>query len=120
MNHKGTVTLETDRLILRRFSVEDYEQMYSNWASEDKVTEFLTWPTHSSQEISKMVLESWVPQYEKMDYYHWGIELKETGELIGSLAAVDVFENTLQLTLAIASEVSIGETNTFPKPEKPW
>ena len=95
MNHKGTKTIETERLILRRFKVLDYDQMYRNWASEDKVTEFLTWPTHTSPEISKMVLESWVPQYEKADYYHWGIELKETKELIGSLAAVEVIENTL-------------------------
>lgn len=95
MNHKGTVTLETDRLILRRFTVSDFHQMYNNWASEDKVTEFLTWPTHASPEISKMVLESWVPQYEKLDYYHWGIELKETNELIGSLAVVEVIESTL-------------------------
>ena len=99
MNHKGTKTIETERLILRRFKILDYDQMYRNWASEDKVTEFLTWPTHTSPEISKMVLESWVPQYEKSDYYHWGIELKETGELIGGLAVVEVFENTLSANL---------------------
>lgn len=28
MNHSGTITLETARLILRRFRTEDAEQMY--------------------------------------------------------------------------------------------
>lgn len=49
MNHLGTVVLETTRLKLRRFTIEDAEGMYRNWASEDEVTKFLTWPTHARQ-----------------------------------------------------------------------
>lgn len=33
MEHKGTVTLETPRLILRRLTLADAEPMYRNWAS---------------------------------------------------------------------------------------
>ena len=65
MLHKGTQQLETDRLILRRLSIEDAEQMYNNWASEDEVTKFLTWPTHASVDISKMVIEDWIKNYDK-------------------------------------------------------
>jgi ribosomal-protein-alanine N-acetyltransferase len=32
-------------------------------------------------------LASWADSYEKNDYYHWMIVLKETGEPIGSLIA---------------------------------
>ncbi|MDY4543698.1 MAG: hypothetical protein SPE00_00015 [Bacilli bacterium] len=42
MNHKGTTKLETNRLILRRFVIEDAKAMYENWSSEDEVTKFLT------------------------------------------------------------------------------
>ena len=52
MEHKGTVTLETPRLILRRLTLADAEPMYRNWASDPGVTKFLTWPTHSSVEIT--------------------------------------------------------------------
>ena len=34
MNHLGTINLETDRLILRKFKIEDAEDMYNNWASD--------------------------------------------------------------------------------------
>ena len=37
MKHCGTQRLETDRLILRRFVIEDAEAMYQNWASDDEV-----------------------------------------------------------------------------------
>ena len=42
MNKTGTQRLETDRLILRRFTIEDADDMYNNWASDPEVTEFRT------------------------------------------------------------------------------
>ena len=41
MNHKGTKTIETERLLLRKFREDDAEAAYRNWTSDDKVTEFL-------------------------------------------------------------------------------
>lgn len=38
MKHKGTVGLETDRLIFRRFVIEYAENMYKNWVSEGVLT----------------------------------------------------------------------------------
>ena len=43
MNHLGTKTIETERLTLRRFAVEDAEKMYENWAGDPEVTRFLLW-----------------------------------------------------------------------------
>ena len=68
MNHKGTVKLETERLFLRRFEMEDAKAMFENWASEDEVTKFLTWPTHASIDITKMLLTNWINDYEKQDF----------------------------------------------------
>ena len=85
LNHKGTVTIGTPRLILRRAKMEDAEPMFRNWADDPEVTKYLTWPVHADVEVTKSVLASWVESYEKDDYYHWMIVLKETDEPIGSL-----------------------------------
>ncbi len=50
MNHIGTIRLETDRLILRRFTMDDAEGMLNNWASDDEVTKYLNWHTHQKIE----------------------------------------------------------------------
>ena len=93
LNHKGTKTIETDRLILRQFTMDDAPAMYRNWASDDAVTKHLTWPTHASVEVSKMVLSDWTASYAKDDYYQWAIVLKENGpEPIGSISAVHIHE----------------------------
>ena len=87
LRHKGTVTIETPRLILRRAKIEDAEPMFRNWANDTEVTKYLTWPPHGSLEVTKSVIGSWVESYEKDDYYQWMIVLKETGEPIGSIMA---------------------------------
>ena len=93
MNHVGTQKLETDRLILRRYTKDDAEAMYRNWASDDEVTKFLTWPAHSSQEITQNVIDEWVQSYSSENYYHWAIVLKENGEEpIGDIAVVHIKE----------------------------
>ena len=85
LKHKGTVRLETSRLILRRARMEDAEPMFYNWANDKEVTKYLTWPPHSNIEVTQKVLESWVESYEKEDYYQWMIVLKEIHEPIGSI-----------------------------------
>ena len=71
MNHLGTKILKTDRLLLRPFQLTDAEAMYRNWASDPDVTRFLTWPTHTSPEVSAKVLADWVGQYGKPEFYQW-------------------------------------------------
>ena len=89
MNHCGTQTIETERLLLRRFTSDDADAMYRNWASNPEVTEYLTWPPHKSVDVTKAVLESWVSSYGQNNYYQWAIVLKEHGnDPIGSIAAV--------------------------------
>ena len=89
MVHCGTKTIETERLILRRFREDDAEAMFRNWASDPEVTKFLTWPTHESVDISGVIISDWIKSYEKDDSYNWAIELKEIGEVIGSIGSVN-------------------------------
>lgn len=86
--HKGTQTIETPRLVLRRCKESDAEPMYRNWASDREVTKYLSWPTHSSAEVSKAVLADWIQNYDRPDYYQWMIELRELSEPIGSVSVV--------------------------------
>ena len=93
MRNLGTVALETNRLIIRKFNENDGIYMYNNWASDDEVTKYLKWPTHKAKGMSNSYV-SWVMKnYEKDNdnkVYDWVIELKEIGQPIGSIGAVNV------------------------------
>ena len=99
MNHLGTVELETERLILRRFTLNDAESVFENWASDDEVTRYLTWPTHRNTDASRTYMEFCVKGYDDLSFYQWGIELKETRELIGNISVVKIFDETDSLEL---------------------
>lgn len=87
MNHLGTKRLETERLILRRFVMEDAQPMFDNWANDPQVVKYLTWPCHGDVEVTGRLLESWIANYENENYYQWAIEFE--GRLIGSICAVE-------------------------------
>lgn len=99
MNHLGTIELATERLTLRRFEIEDAENMYYNWASDPEVTKYLTWPAHSSVEVSEAVLRDWVSQYDSKEFYQWAIELNDLEQPIGSIGAVKVNNDTECVTI---------------------
>ena len=93
LNHTGTITLETARLILRQTSVSDAEQMFRNWAADPEVTKYLLWQPHVDIEVTKGILTSWDRENKRLDYYHWGIVLKETQEIIGTIGSLGIDEN---------------------------
>jgi ribosomal-protein-alanine N-acetyltransferase len=92
MKHKGTITLETGRLILRRFALDDADAMYRNWANDPETSKFLTWPPHKTIDVTRVVIANWVSGYENSDKYEWAIELKSLGEPIGSIDAMKLNE----------------------------
>lgn len=100
MQHKGTLELETSRLRLRRFTLDDAPAMYQNWASNPEVTKYLTWPTHDDISVTKSILEDWISKYNEPNWYMWGIVLKATNELIGNISIVEQQEQI--------QEVSVG------------
>ena len=58
MNHIGTREIATERLTLRRFEIEDAENMFYNWANDPEVTKYLTWPAHESVDTTETILIS--------------------------------------------------------------
>lgn len=88
MEHKGTVRLETERLVLRKFTEQDIESSYRNWTSDDKTTKYLTWSTHENMGVTKQVIKNWVEEYKDSSFYQWVIELKEIEEPIGTISVV--------------------------------
>lgn len=92
MNHKGTKRIETERLILRKFTIDDIYPAFRNWTSDNAVTKYLRWPTHEELSVTEQVLNDWIAGYKNPAFYQWAIELKSIGEPIGSISVVDMNE----------------------------
>ena len=93
LNHLGTKTIETERLILRPLTLDDIDAAFSNWTSDKDVAEFLRWESHKDVNVTKSVFDIWVKSYKEKDFYQWGIVLKSINEPIGTISIVDIKEN---------------------------
>jgi len=78
----------------------DVSDIYNNWAKDPEVSKNLTWHPHKSEEESAGLLAGWLERYNDPTYYHWGVELKETGRLIGTFQAVNLSERDKSIELA--------------------
>lgn len=95
--HRGTTSIETNRLILRPFVLDDATDMFNNWANDSEVTKYLSWQSHSSIDVTKHLIQMWVDKYSSNDRYHWGIVCKKNGnQVIGSIGAVRINDNLEQ------------------------
>lgn len=91
LTHKGTQTIVTPRLTLRRFTPEDAEAMFRNWANDGRVTKYLTWQPHGTADVTKALLKSWCSEYKKPNRYNWVMEYQ--GEPIGGIDVVRLSEH---------------------------
>lgn len=100
----NTQRLETARLILREFKIEDAEAMYRNWATDPECCKYLSWDVHKSLDETKGVIQKWIDEY-KNGSYHWVVELKDTKEIIGDINVIRINpHNTVEVGYCYGSK----------------
>jgi len=94
MKAVGTQTIETERLILRRFVEGDAQAMFDNWASRSENLTYVTWNPHLNVEQTRNSIGNWVAFYDNPNYYKWAICLKENPEqVIGDISIIEMNED---------------------------
>ena len=59
MKNKGTVELETERLLLRKGSIKDSEDIYNNYGKDPLVSKYVVWNMHKSVADAVALMEKW-------------------------------------------------------------
>ena len=95
INRVGTERIETDRCILRRITLEDYEEMYESWGKYEEVCRYFPFDPAESVELYRKMVQRWAENYQSGIYFHWVIEWKENGKLIGTINLGNVDETSL-------------------------
>jgi len=75
-------TLSTPRLTLRPFTDADAEDIFA-WASDARVTKFLSFRPHESIAETREALAGWIADQESDDFYGWAIVFG--GRVIGRI-----------------------------------
>lgn len=93
LNHIGTVTIKTPRLLLRKFSSYDAENSYKNWASDPKTVRHVDCSDFDSLESVKDFISNIILSYDDMTYC-FAVENLETGDVMGSIQLININDYT--------------------------
>ncbi len=98
MNHTGTTTINTNRLVLRRFKPDDAQSVYENYGSDPLVNRFISFAPCAELSSAKDFILMHTNQYENNPaFYGWAITLEN--EVIGSIGLFNVDDDADQAEL---------------------
>lgn len=104
--HSGTQTIETERLILRKFEYGDDDSMLKYWVADEKIQSLYSEPVYSTKAEVKQLLDKYISAYEKDDYYRWAVIDRVTNSCIGQIAyfLVDSKNHFAEIEYCIGAE----------------
>ena len=86
----GTEVIETERLILRPFTLDDAKGCFENYTSDPQTTLYLTWDAHDSLAVTEEFIRAKLPLYMKEDHFDWVVTLKDQNKtIIGAISCVN-------------------------------
>ena len=88
LTHKGTITLRTPRLTLRRFTLDDAQGVFEAYTSDANVGKSLDLDSHTSIDETKEMLKEWTSGYDSATKYHWVIVYRDV--VVGEINLFDV------------------------------
>lgn len=76
-------TIETERLILRRYKETDIDAIYEI-ITDEKLTNFISYPTFTKEQELECI-KKWIEEADTNRKEKWVIELKSTKEIVGNI-----------------------------------
>ena len=87
----GTRELETGRLRLRRYRMEDAALLHQYLGIDEKMYEYSGWNPYATPEMAQGTVREFIESYENPPFYGWAIELKKDSDYVfaGTVGAYD-------------------------------
>ncbi len=101
---KGSIPLHSKRLLLRPLTAADAKTVFETWAGDRRVAYFMRWNIHQSIEDTLQWLRECEGCINDPTFYNWGIVIKESGALIGSIGLIqnDEYPGRFEIGYCIA------------------
>lgn len=87
LTHTGTVTLTSDRLILRKIESSDCEAIHNALAADPAIIDGIGWDENPTMESTKRNLEKIIEKYDRTESpaYYWLIVEAKSGDVAGMI-----------------------------------
>ncbi|MBQ3461465.1 MAG: GNAT family N-acetyltransferase [Solobacterium sp.] len=98
----GTIELTTERLLLRRYRLDDALVLYEEFGCDPQMYEYSGWNPYASYDMAVNTVQDFINSYNDPHFYGWAIEFQE--QLIGTIGAYDYdpVKNQIETGFSIA------------------
>lgn len=84
---KRTENLVSSRITLREFKLEDAENLFNNWGTDEEITKYMLWKNYKTIDDAVNSINYYIECYENNGTFRqYVIELNDTRELIGQIS----------------------------------
>lgn len=97
MNHIGTRELSTENLTLRRYELEDADAAFYNWAKDAQTAATCSWRLSETAEDTLAMIEGWMGEYDRPDFYLWAIEVNASEQPVGAIRVKSYDDDALSV-----------------------
>ncbi len=98
---KGTIQIETDRLLLRQHVIEDAVLLHQNFGLDSEMFRYSGWNPYVTQAAAEEAVRHFIDSYTDEHFYGWAVEYD--GILVGTIGAYDYdpASNTIEIGCSI-------------------
>jgi len=83
----GTIELKTERLLLRRHTMEDAKPLHEGFGIDEDMFKYSGWNPYATLEDAERAVARFIASYDDPHAYAWAID--HGGRLIGTIGAYD-------------------------------
>lgn len=96
----GTVELRTERLILRRYTLEDVSSLYETFGTDPVMYQYSGWNPYASMEMTQETVQRFIESYSDDHVYSWIMDYEDV--VIGTIGAYDYHDDQIEVGFSVA------------------
>ena len=95
----GTVELWTENLILRRYRMEDADELYRRFGTDPEMVRYSGWNPYATPEMSRETVRRFIESYGDEHSYSWVMDVEDI--VVGTIGAYDYKDGRIEVGFSV-------------------
>lgn len=98
----GTTELWTEHLLLRKYHLEDVEQLYESFGKDPEMKKYSGWNPYETFEMAQETVQRFMDSYKDEHTYSWVMDVNGDDVIAGTIGAYDYDKNQIEVGFSVA------------------
>ena len=95
----GTVELRTENLILRRYRIEDVDELYRRFGTDPEMVRYSGWNPYATPEMTLETVRRFIESYADEHSYSWVMDAEDN--IVGTIGAYDYKDDRIEAGFSV-------------------